>query len=172
MDLVVNGPLKAKLRSERCKALMGFFQDWKAEYWQAVAEGTPTPKFSPPKPALSEGLHAVIDVIQNKFVNSAKFTEGLKQAFISVGLSPADGARQFEKYTGYATKVKLLKTKTLQPAEKHGLDPSKSSLNLFSLSDAITEVEMCTRSECEVGGEDIEGHDSDAVNDSGTDSSE
>ena len=50
MDLVVNSPLKAAIRRQRCRDLFKYFQEWKINRLQAVVSKVPLPPFAPPKP--------------------------------------------------------------------------------------------------------------------------
>lgn len=53
MDLVVNGPLKSKLRSMRIALSLDYFRSFKASYYEANARKKELPKFNPPTPSFA-----------------------------------------------------------------------------------------------------------------------
>ena len=67
MDLIVNGPVKAGIRRARCDELFDFFQNWKIQRLQALAQKKPLPKFQPPKPKVADGLRIVCKVCNETF---------------------------------------------------------------------------------------------------------
>jgi hypothetical protein len=103
MDLVVNGPLKAAIRRERCRALHNDFLLWKGkwamELLKPAAERRLQP-FSPPKPTLSAGLSTLFKTVANEFT-APKFREGMRRCFVSVGLTkdPSVDPPAFVRYT-------------------------------------------------------------------------
>jgi hypothetical protein len=103
MDLVVNGPLKAHMRSFRCAALFRYFQSWKlkwAEELQKPAGTRVMPSFAPPKATLTEGLKMLGNVSKEVF-SSPEFKAGIVRAFVKVGLVKESSGR-FAEYTSHS----------------------------------------------------------------------
>ena len=104
MDLVVNGPLKAHMRRFRCLSLFDYFQEWKLKWGQELEkpEGTRVmPPFTPPKPALIDGLNMLKSVSKDVF-SSTSFTAGLVRAFVKVGLMKEEESGKYVEYTTHA----------------------------------------------------------------------
>ena len=140
MDLVVNGPIKAHMRSSRCKSLFNYFQDWKREWGQELqkpAGERVMPVFTPPKPNLVMGLNTVRS-LPDKLFSKADFKAGLVRAFVNVGLAEDDKG-EFVKYTSHKRGTMPV---ILAPADS-------PALNQFTL-----------------GGELVEGLDADSDDDS------
>ncbi len=110
MDLVVNGPLKAHMRRFRCLALFNYFQEWKLKWGQELQkpEGTRVmPPFTPPKPALIDGLNMLKSVSKDVF-SSPGFKAGLVRAFVKVGLVKEEESGKFVEYTTHSRGNMLL----------------------------------------------------------------
>ena len=108
MDLVVNGPLKAAIRRERCMALHTNFlewkADWKAELDKAAAEQAFKP-FDPPTVTLADGLRTLFATCASDF-RADNFVKGLRKAFVNVGLALDTSMTPpfFHKYKGNSRK--------------------------------------------------------------------
>ena len=104
MDLVVNGPLKAAIRRERCLALHANFLAWKAE-WKAESSKPATERlmksFEPPAVSLSDGLRTLFATCAKDFRTDG-FAEGVRKAFVNVGLAQDTSLKEpfFRKYKG------------------------------------------------------------------------
>ena len=80
MDLVVNDPLKAKLRSMRVELSLDYFREFKAQYYepQAKARGKERPKFKPPAPLIVDGLRSLFE-IQKGLFREGTFIDNLRK---------------------------------------------------------------------------------------------
>ena len=100
MDLVVNGPLKWGLREARIMGLEAEFKIvrelYKANDALPVAQQR-TIKWSPPAPKMVDGLRATIATLAS--FDTPDFANGMKRAFIAVGLLPTAEGR-YRVYTG------------------------------------------------------------------------
>jgi len=103
MDLVVNGPLKAHMRSFRCASLFAYFQSWKLKWLQELLKPVGTrvmPAFLPPKPVLIDGLNMLRTVSAEVF-SKDEFKQGLMRAFVKVGLAESVDTGNFYNYTSH-----------------------------------------------------------------------
>ncbi len=146
MDLVVNGPLKAIVRKERCAALLGYFQSFKADFWRAKSEGKPQPRFNPPKPRLHEGIAIVLKAIRARFTEP-DFVRSLKKSFVTVGLAPYEDS----KYLQYTLDVSK-KAPLADVEEQFRLSEAATELDLISRRDGTEDEESA--SDCEGVGEE------------------
>ena len=92
LDLVVNGPLKARTRNLRGARIVENFQKFKTLYEEEAAkdvQGRTLPVFQPPKPNMLQGIQDLFDLIADGF-KKEKFVEGVKRSFISTGCVPLD----------------------------------------------------------------------------------
>ena len=89
MDLVVNAPVKAAVRRDRCKYLYDFFQAWKVRRLKAQLDKTPLPAFAPPKPKVVDGLRTLFNIGKTTFVADG-FQTSLAKAFVDCCISPVD----------------------------------------------------------------------------------
>ena len=87
MDLVVNSPMKAGARRERCERLFEYFQSWKIRRLQAQVARQEPPKFDPPKPTVADGLLTLIKVL-NTTLATEQFQKSMSKCFEDVGLAP------------------------------------------------------------------------------------
>ena len=89
MDVAVNGPVKSRLRSMRIDLQFDYFQQFRAEYYQAKARGEQLPKFTPPVPLLEDGLRVCLGMRDCLFAE-AKFQQALARTFVKVGLKQTE----------------------------------------------------------------------------------
>lgn len=131
MDLVVNGPLKAAIRSERCKQLFHLFQSWKERCQSLLDAGEKLlPNFDPPRVSQVDGMITLIECWKGR-MRSPTFVDGLKRAFVHVGLAPEGDPPMYRNYTG---RISYL-PRSFQNADA----PTDTE---FKLGDVAAEVEM------------------------------
>ena len=121
MDLVVNAPVKAKIRRDRVAKLYNEFQSWKIARMQAEKHKKPPPPFAPPKPKIVDGLRTLFELPNETFANP-RFQQSLKRSFVDCCIAPnvtTETEVEFKVYKDH----------------KHG------SLNPHSLFDAADLVE-------------------------------
>jgi len=141
MDLVVNGPLKAAIRRERCRALHLAFLSWKAKWAMELlkdAAARRMPPFEPPKPSQAEGLRTLLATCEN--FKAPAFKDGLRRSFVAVGLRP-DAALEppaFRNYTGHGRRGALPSVMAPADAPDDGI---------FRVGDVAAELEMEARPE-------------------------
>ncbi len=90
LDLVVNGPLKAHIRTKRANRLYNAFQTYK----EARVENSKLEKslrqnldFDPPRPTMTEGILDLILLFKEQF-NEARFQSCINRTFIKTGTLP------------------------------------------------------------------------------------
>ena len=107
LDLVVNGPLKAHIRTNRANRLYKSFQVFKKERDEnnklPMAQRTSS-EFKPPKPNLLEGINDLFLLFGNEF-KSQKFRECINRTFVKTGTIPipqedSTSPTQFQAYRG------------------------------------------------------------------------
>jgi hypothetical protein len=86
MDLVVNGPLKASIKSARGLPLYNSLVNWKLEYEIAELRQEITPVSNPPKVELHDGLGIILDKVAEDF-EVYEFKASLVKCFERVGLA-------------------------------------------------------------------------------------
>ena len=84
LDLVVNGPLKAHIRTNRANVLYQSFQEYKVK--RAADNDLPLsqrncPVFSPPKPTMLGGIKDLIMLFDGPF-KETKFKDCINRTFI------------------------------------------------------------------------------------------
>jgi DDE superfamily endonuclease len=90
LDLVVNGPLKAHVRTNRANVLYQSFQEYKV---QVAADNVlplaqrRNPEFSPPKPTMLGGIKDLILLFDGPF-KETKFKDCINRTFIKTGTIP------------------------------------------------------------------------------------
>lgn len=99
VDIVPNGPLKARIRSKRAFSLYNYFQDWREIAESAQKSGSVLPLFDPPSPTMGEGISLVSDIYATHF-STREFMAGVRRCFVSVGLA-ADNDGLFVKYVSH-----------------------------------------------------------------------
>ena len=90
LDLVVNGPLKAHIRTNRANRLYNNFRDYKADRVRdsklPVGQRKNLP-FNPPKPTMLEGIQDLILLFKEQFIEE-KFKDCVNRTFIKTGTLP------------------------------------------------------------------------------------
>ena len=118
LDLVVNGPLKAHIRTNRANRLYKCFQSYK----EATAIDSALPPhlrkkldFNPPKPTQLEGIKDLILMFEEQFTEE-KFKCCINRTFIKTGTLPIDRKNDTEqiKFIKYE-KVALCGTMKMTP---------------------------------------------------------
>lgn len=90
LDLVVNGPLKAHIRTVRANRLYKSFQDYKiirANDHLLPKALRRNPEFEPPKPTMIEGITDLIQLFKVQFTET-KFSDCINRTFIKTGTLP------------------------------------------------------------------------------------
>eukprot|EP00961_Rhodomonas_salina_P088196 1186342-Rhodomonas_salina.1 len=90
MDLVVNGPYKLNTRRLLCEDLREYMQEFRMLFYRAKLKGDAPLDWNPPKPALSKGLLNSRKAITS-MDNNPNFRDGMRKAFVQVGLVPFAG---------------------------------------------------------------------------------
>ena len=85
LDLVVNGPLKAHIRTIRANRLYGSFQEYKMNRTNKNI----STKFEPPKPTMIEAIKDLILLFTEQFTE-AKFKDCINRTFIKTGTLPTN----------------------------------------------------------------------------------
>ena len=90
LDLVVNGPLKAHIRTNRANRLYRSFHEYKAE--RAINNKLPRVQrklldFNPPKPTMLEGIQDLIRLF-NEQMTEKNFKECIHRTFVKTGTFP------------------------------------------------------------------------------------
>ena len=85
LDLVVNGPLKAHIRTIRANRLYESFQEYKMNRTNKNI----STKFEPPKPTMIEGIKDLILLFKEQFTE-AKFKDCINRTFIKTGTLPTN----------------------------------------------------------------------------------
>ena len=90
LDLVVNGPLKAHIRTNRANVLYESFQEYKQE--RAANNALPVAQrkkldFDPPKPTQIGGIKDLIGLFNEQFMEE-KFKDCINRTFIKTGTLP------------------------------------------------------------------------------------
>ena len=79
-----------------------YFQQFRAEYYQAKARGEQLPRFKPPVPALQDGLRVCLGMRDTLFAD-VKFKQALVRTFVKVGLKQTEAnalcSAHFQQYT-------------------------------------------------------------------------
>jgi DDE superfamily endonuclease len=92
LDLVVNGPLKAHIRTIRANRLYAAFQQYKiarAEDQKLEQSVRLNLDFNPPKPTMLEGIKDLILLFEEQFT-AEKFKECINRTFIKTGTLPVN----------------------------------------------------------------------------------
>ena len=90
LDLVVNGPLKAHIRTIRAHRLYIAFQEYKI--LRAQEQMLPSSErlhldFNPPKPTMTEGIQDLLLLFKEQFTEE-KFRDCINRTFIKTGTLP------------------------------------------------------------------------------------
>lgn len=139
MDLVVNGPLKAAIRRERCLALHTNFLAWKAD-WKTELTKPPSDRvmklFNPPTVTLADGLRTLFATCAKDFRTDA-FKNGLQRAFVNVGLAHDTSMTPpfFHKYQAHGRKGTI----------PHVLASADATDDAIIFGDIAAEVQMEAR---------------------------
>lgn len=164
MDLVVNAPVKAKVRRDRVASLYNQFQSWKVQRLQAAIAKREPPRFNPPKPKVVDGLKTLFSMADTTFSND-KFKDSLKRCFVDCCIAPSNITEtefEFKEYKNH-------KHGSLNP---YGLFDTNGDPELGSLGVAIealdgTLVETRTDAEDRALSDDDDDDYSDASNSDG-----
>ena len=147
MDLLVNAPLKARIRSARVRQIFDYFQSWKVARLQAQVGGTALPPFQPPKPTLAQGLMTMRSVHQELFTKES-FKDSMKKCFIDCCYARAhDGS--FKTYMSH-TRGKM---------NKHLFPPMMVEKELGNLAEVAADVVVEVRTEADAEGDGEEEED-------------
>ena len=142
MDLIVNSPLKAGARKERCQRTFEYFQAWKIRRLKAQRDKAEPPPFEPPKPTVADGLLTLMKVLSTTLATT-KFEDSMRKCFVDVGLAPAEVSPDTATYKIYTEhKRGSLNPKLWQP---EFCVPDGASL--ADAIDAYDEMEIMTRSD-------------------------
>ena len=154
MDLVVNSPMKAGARRERCERLFEYFQSWKIRRLQAQVARQEPPKFDPPKPTVADGLLTLIKVL-NTTLATEQFQKSMSKCFEDVGLAPVCLTHEQATYRVYEAHKRGSLNKSLW-------NPQLTVPEGACLADAVEascEMEILTRLDAQ---DDLDDADADA----------
>lgn len=120
MDLVTNAVLKSQMRNMRLARIYNDFQNFRFQYAQATVDTKPF--FRAPDIKESQGIMDLLCAVHSAFQTS-KFKDGMKRAFVKVGLVPTPATNRFMLYpsehpSSYKTWVKGLEAVAYEPCDK------------------------------------------------------
>jgi hypothetical protein len=103
LDLVVNGPLKAYLRSKRAHALLDYFKTFRNAYVQEKLKDDENEKrhqkWNPPKPTMIECLLNCKELfLEGGRFSSPTFIDSVQRTFLKCGLAPSTMDHTFSHY--------------------------------------------------------------------------
>jgi DDE superfamily endonuclease len=87
LDLVVNGPLKAHIRTIRVYAAFKVYKIARNEDQKLPLSGRLNLDFNPPKPTMTEGIQDLLFLFKKQFTED-KFRECINRTFIKTGTFP------------------------------------------------------------------------------------
>jgi hypothetical protein len=119
MDLVVNAPVKAKVRRDRVTKLYNDFQAWTIRRLQATIEKKDSVPFNPAKPKVVDGLRTLLSMRDTTFAEQ-RFKESLARSFVDCCIAPAN-------VTDTDVEFKIYKNHKHGSLNPHGLGFSNSS---------------------------------------------
>ena len=138
LDLVVNGPLKAHIRTRRANRLCKAFQEYKiirADDNTLDKDKRLNPNFDPPKPTMIEGVQDLILLFKSQF-NEEKLKSCINRTFIRTGTLTIEGSApasffQHKKVTLCGT-MRVVPKGTTEVEMEESLDEEESvELALF-----------------------------------------
>jgi hypothetical protein len=144
MDLVVNAPVKAKVRRDRVASLYNQFQSWKVQRLQAALAKREAPPFNPPKPKVVDGLKTLFSMTDTTFSNE-QFKESLKRCFVDCCIAPnniTDTEVEFKIYKNH-------KHGSLNPSGLFGADGDPELGSLGVAVEALDGTLVETRTDAE-----------------------
>ena len=112
-----------------------YFQQFRAQYYQAKARGEQLPRFKPPVPALQDGLRVCLGMRDTLFAD-VKFKQALARTFVNVGLKQTEAnalcSAHFLQYTDAAKGALCTgKGKSTGKKKKGDNEREPASLGLF-----------------------------------------
>ena len=124
LDLVVNGPLKAHIRTIRANRLYKSFQEYKINRTNKSI----LTKFEPPKPTMIEGIKDLILLFKEQFTE-VKFRDCINRTFVKTGTLPInfDDNREVEFFA--YKKESLCGTMLIVPEGTLDLDIDEDTAN-------------------------------------------
>ncbi len=128
MDLVVNGPLKARMRKIRCEHLYEQLQVYKKTFDKLKQQGFSSyPPFRPRVPTIEDGIDMVMEASFTLFQDQ-KFKTSVQRTFVKVGLTKNEQGK-FVEYREH---------NYLEKKEKKGKEISFDDLFLNDMVDRGT----------------------------------
>jgi hypothetical protein len=107
LDVAVNGPLKARLRSRRAGRTLRAMQEYRHIVEQYYAQAPhqrllhELPPFKPGIPDVKEGIEDLLDIIDVDF-NTQLFKQGVERTFRKTGTLPTEeGGYEFHQYNAH-----------------------------------------------------------------------
>jgi hypothetical protein len=100
-DLIINGPIKRHVRTQRALKTYHAFQAWLDAYAEMSAAQKRRAKFKPPAPDLAVGILELIEQFgeRGEFATPA-FEASVAKSFVATGCAPVEvGKPEFVKYT-------------------------------------------------------------------------
>ena len=141
MDLVVNGPLKQRMRQMRIASSLEYFQSYRLAVYQAMAKEEPVPKFKAPVPKMRDGLRALCEMYTTLFASEQMVTS-LVKCFQSVGLAVTNAGGCASHFTKY------------QLGTRHGSKPTAAPpADNADLTLGGMLLPICSRCGCDEDGE-------------------
>lgn len=144
LDLVVNGPLKAHIRSKRAMRLYDAFQEFKLN-----REQNANITFVAPAPSMIEGIRDLILLFEDQF-KQEKFKECINRSFIATGTLPekllvdthVPVFKSFKRESAYGTMSMIPKgTKKLVESDVVLNDVNRASGNVAPANEEEHDVE-------------------------------
>lgn len=123
LDLVVNGPIKARTRTLRGAKIVAAFGEFRKLYeieMRKYVEERTSLVFQPPKPDMLEAIQDLFNLFANGF-KEPKFVHGIVRSFISTGCMPMFNDDHtnvsFQPYTkqNMCGTINLTQSATVQP---------------------------------------------------------
>ena len=140
MDLVVNGPIKKRLRKFRIDNMLSYMESFRAQFFQATYQHQMIPKFAPPTPKYQDTVLQMLHMMETTFKDK-KIQDSIGRSFLKVGLSK-NSSGACNVYRGDKSKGKL---KTEHCSSERHLSAAISED--FSLASML--VDLSSRSDSE-----------------------
>lgn len=151
-DLIINGPIKRHVRTQRALKTFEAFQLWLDEYAQMPKEKQRRAKFKPPAPDLAVGILELIEQfsVRGEFTTPS-FEKSVANSFIATGCAPErEEGTKFVQYTEIPSNRYSKKPKDMLPVldkdamvseGEEGLDDSEFASLFKDTLDAVLECD-------------------------------
>ena len=140
LDLVVNGPIKAHIRTMRARRIYDYMQTFRQDFNAELRkpfEDRIMPKWKPPKPELSQCIQDLLGLVAtNGSFTTDRFKGIVKKSFVETGTAP-DQDGNFQKYAEIDTKGSFHHPPTGTVLKS---DFPAAAVDLAHLDDIIAEI--------------------------------